>query len=1046
MSRNALACCLLLTFVLSCSLLYAQSESAPAIPDSFYSAMQWRCIGPHRGGRVLAVSGVRGEPDTFYFGAVAGGIWKTTDAGHTWKPIFDSQSVASIGALAVSTSDPKVIYVGTGEADMRSDITYGAGMYKSVDAGMTWSYIGLSDTRQIGRVLIDPKNSDIVLVAALGHGFGPNAERGVYRTTDGGKNWTRVLSKDENTGAIDLAFDPDNSRTVYASLWNVRRPPYSTYAPITGPGGGIYKSTDGGASWKEISGHGLPAGKLGRIGLDVPAGQHGKRVYALIDAGNSSGLYRSDNSGEDWTLMSTDARILSRGWYFGEVRSDPRNPDLVYVSNVSLYRSTDGGKNFKAIRGAPGGDDYHSLWIDPENPRRMISGVDQGTIVTLNGGQTWSTWYNQPTAQFYHVAADNQFPYWVYGAQQDSGTAAVVSRSDYGRITYRDWHPIGAGESGYILPDPVNPQIVYGGSTGGDLYRFDTKTGQVEDVSPTPAEIGMKVRQRFTWTTPIAFSFQAPHALYQSSQFLMRTTNGGKSWKVISPDLTLRPGEKEEGAQGVIYTIAPSPVAGGTIWVGTDNGLVQLTRNDGLTWSEVTPPGLPPWSMMSLIDASPHDAASAFAAIDRHQMDDIAPHIYRTHDFGKTWTKITSGIPANAYVHAVREDPIRQGLLFAGTELGVYVSFNDGDQWQPLQLNLPVTPIRDLVVKSNDLVVATHGRSFWILDDISPLRELNSAAVSAGVHLFPPATAIRLRKNEGRDTPLEPETPAGKNPPAGAIIDYSLQTIPAGAVTLEIIGSKGVLVRKYSSSDAPGKIDDTQSFPTYWFNPPAPLSKHVGLNRFVWDLRYERPHALRYGYSIAAAFGEDAIMQPEGPMALPGTYQVQLTANGKTYTAPLEVKMDPRVKTSLLALRQQLMLETQIMQAMWDSYQSVREIRELRAQLNDVKSKLTGDAGAKPVLDAIASLDKKAGELVAVEQTYPPVGVVSAASLNGALGSLMVLVDGADAAPTAQAASAFVTYKQLLDQQIAKWSLVKTKELPALNALLRARQMSEISI
>jgi len=1003
--------------------------------------MQWRCIGPHRGGRVLAVSGVRGEPDTFYFGAVAGGIWKTTDAGQTWKPIFDSQPVASIGALAVSTSDPNVIYVGTGEADMRSDISYGAGMYKSVDAGMSWSYIGLSDTRQIGRVLIDPKNSDVVLVAALGHGFGPNPERGVYRTTDGGKTWKQVLSKDENTGAIDLAFDPDNSRTVYASLWNVRRPPYNTYAPITGPGGGIYKSTDSGATWKEISGHGLPTGKLGRIGLDVAAGQHGKRVYALIDAGTSSGLFRSDNAGEDWTLMSTDARILSRGWYFGEVRSDPKNPDLVYVSNVSLYRSTDGGKTFKAIRGAPGGDDYHSLWIDPENPGRMIAGVDQGTIVTLNRGVTWSTWYNQPTAQFYHVAVDNQFPYWVYGAQQDSGTAAVVSRSDYGQITYRDWHPIGAGESGYILPDPVNPQIVYGGSTGGDLYRFDTKTGQVEDVSPTPAEIGMKVRQRYPWTTPLAFSFQAPHALYQSSQFLMKTADAGKSWKVISPDLTLRPGEKEEGAQGVIYTIAPSPVTAGTIWVGTDNGLVQLTRNNGLTWSEVTPPGLPPWSMMSLIDASPHDAATAFAAIDRHQMDDITPQIYRTHDFGQSWTKITRGIPANAYVHAVREDPIRKGLLFAGTELGVYVSFNDGELWQPLQLNLPVSPIRDLVVKGNDLVVATHGRSFWILDDISPLRELNSAAVSIGVYLFRPATAIRLRKNEARDTPLQPETPVGKNPPAGAIIDYSLQSVPAGAVTLEILNSTGAVVRKYSSSDEPGKIDETQQFPTYWFNPPAPLSKHVGLNRFVWDLRLERPRALRYGYSIAAAFGEDAIMQPEGPLVLPGLYQVRLSVDGKTHIAPLEVKMDPRVKTSPLALRQQLTLEIQIVQAMSDSYESVQEIRDLRAQLNDRQAKLKSDAAARPLLDAIAALDKKAAELVAVEQTYPPVGIVSAASLNGALGSLIVLVDSADTSPTAQATSAFATYQKLLAQELGKWAVLKKNDIPALNTLLQQRQL-----
>ena len=1055
MSRIARIFCLILTSILSSSSIYAQL-SAPVVPDNFFSSMQWRCIGPHRGGRVLAVSGVRGEPYTFYFGAVAGGLWKTIDAGHTWTPIFDSQPIASIGALAVSTSDPNILYVGTGEADMRSDISFGAGVYKSTDAGQTWVYLGLGDTRQIGRVLIDPKDPDIVLVAALGHGFGPNTERGVYRTTDGGKTWTRVLYKDENTGAIDLAYDPDNSRTVYASLWNARRPAYSTYAPIIGPGGGLYKSTDGGTTWKEIAGHGLPGGTLSRIGLDVVAGQHGKRVYALIDAGirpdrprvpaEASGLYRSDNAGEDWVLVSTEPRILGRGWYFGEVRSDPKNPDVVYVSNVSLYRSTDAGKTFKAIRGAPGGDDYHSLWIDPEDPRRMIAGVDQGTIVTVNGGKTWSTWYNQPTAQFYHVVVDNQFPYWVYGAQQDSGTAAVISRSDYGQITYRDWHPIGAGESGYILPDPVNPQIVYGGSTGGELYRFDTKTGQVQDISPTPAEIGTKIRHRYPWTTPIAFSFQTPHSLYQASQFLMKTSDGGKSWKTISPDLTLRPGEKEDDSKGVIYTIAPSPLAAGTIWIGTDNGLVQLTRNDGLTWTEVSPAGLPPWSMISLIDASPHDAATAYAAIDRHQMDDITPHIYRTHDFGKTWTKITNGIPPTAYVHAVREDPIRKGLLFAGTETGVYVSFNDGERWQSLQNNLPVTAIRDLVIKDNDLVVATHGRSFWILDNISPLRELTSGAVAAGVYLFRPATAIRIRKNAAHDTPLPPETPAGKNPPAGAIIDYSLQSSSSGEVTLEIIDSAGKLVRKYSTNDQPGKIDETQAFPTYWFDPPAPLAKKVGLNRFVWDLRYERPQALRYGYSIAAVFGEDAIMVPEGPLVLPGIYQVKLTVAGRSYTAPLELKMDPRVRVAPLALSQLLALEMKIIEAMKQSYDAVQPLRALRTQLKDLQTKLSSDAGAKPLVDAVNSLDKNAAELLAVEQTYPPVGIVSVASLNGALGSLLSLVEGADAAPTTQAASAFVTYRRLLDQQMAKWSALKEKDLPALNTLLQQRQLPPIAV
>jgi len=1039
--------CLLLASVFAPAVLLAQNAlPGPTVPDNYFSAMQWRCIGPHRGGRVLAVSGVRDDPNTFYFGAVAGGVWKTTDAGHTWTPIFDSQPVASIGALAVSTSDPNIIYVGTGEADMRSDITHGAGVYKSTDAGKTWSFLGLSDTRQIGRVLIDPKDPDVVLVAALGHGFGPNTERGVYRTTDGGKTWTRVLAKDENTGAIDLAFDPDNSKTVYATLWNVRRPPYNAYAPITGPGGGIYKSTDGGATWKEIAGHGLPTGTLGRIGVDVVAGQHGKRIFALIDAGRSSGLYRSDDGGEEWQLMSTDARILSRGWYFGEVRSDPKNPDVVYVSNVSLYRSVDGGKNFKAIRGAPGGDDYHSLWIDPANPRRMISGVDQGTIITQNGGQTWSTWYNQPTAQFYHVAVDNQFPYWVYGAQQDSGTAAVVSRSDYGQITYRDWHPIGAGESGYILPDPVNPQIVYGGSTGGELFRFNSKTGQVQDVSPTPAEIGTKVQHRYPWTTPFAFSFQAPHALYQSSQFLMKTADGGNSWKVISPDLTLRPGEKEEGAQGVIYTIAPSPVTAGTIWIGTDNGMVQLTRNDGATWNDVTPHDLPPWSMMSLIDASPHDVATAYIVVDRHQMDDITPHIYRTHDFGKTWTEIVNGIPATAYVHAVREDPIRKGLLFAGTETGVYVSFNDGERWQPLQMNLPPTPIRDLVVKNNDLVVATHGRSFWILDDISPLRELTADTFGTGIYLYRPATAIRLRKNEARDTPLQPETPAGKNPPPGAIIDYSFASAPAGEVTLEILDSAGKLVRKFSSNDEQRKLDETQAFPTYWFNPPAPLAKNAGLNRFVWDLRYERPPALRYGYSIAAAYGEDAIMLPQGPLVLPGSYQVKLTAAGRSYTAPLEVKMDPRVRIAPPALAQQLALELKIIEAMKESYDVVQLISDLGGQLKELRDKLKSDASARELLQSIDSLDRKAAELTAVERQWPPVGVVSAASLNGALGTLLVLVEGADAAPTAQATSAFATYKQLLDQQVAKWTALKTKDLPALNAMLQQRQLGPLRL
>ncbi|HEY6121532.1 MAG TPA: hypothetical protein VIV66_16345 [Pyrinomonadaceae bacterium] len=1032
-------------FVVAAFRVQGQTNLSPVAPE-FLSALQWRCIGPHRGGRVLAVSGVRGEPNTFYFGAVGGGVWKTIDAGRTWTPIFDDQPVASIGALAVSQSDPNIIFVGTGEADMRSDISFGAGIYKSTDAGKSWNFLGLADTRQIGRILIDPKNPQLVLVAALGHGFGPNQERGVFRSSDGGASWAKVLYKGENTGAIDLAFDPDNTRTVYASLWNARRPPWSTYAPITGPGGGLYKSTDAGESWKELTGGGLPSGNVGRIGIDVARGQHGRRVFALIDAVREGGLYRSDDAGATWTRVSTEPRILSRGWYFGEVRIDPKNPDLVYVSNVSLYRSGDGGKSFIAIRGAPGGDDYHSLWIDPDNPQRMISGVDQGTLVTVNGGQTWSSWYNQPTAQFYHVAVDNQFPYWVYGAQQDSGTAAVVSRSDYGLITFRDWHPIGAGESGYILPDPANPDIVYGGSTGGELYRWDRKTGQVQDVTPTLAQVGVEVRQRYPWTTPIAFSARPPYTLYQASQFLYATKDGGNHWQRLSGDLTIQPGVKESDAKAVIYTIAPSRTEPNTVWIGTDNGLIKLTRDGGKTWRDVSIEGLAAWSTVSMIDPSPIDTGSAYAAIDRHQSDDVAPYIYRTRDFGKTWVKITNGLPANAYVHAVREDSIRKELLFAATEMGVFVSFDDGTQWQSLQINMPISPVRDLVIKDNDLVIATHGRSFWILDDISPLREINSITSSEDAHLFKPATGIRLRKNESRDTPLPPETPAGKNPPAGAIIYYSLKSTPSRDITLEILDSSGEPVQRVSSSDPPAKAGDLQSFPDYWLKPSTPLTKNAGLNRFVWNLRYDRPRALRYGYSIAAAFGEDAILEPEGPLAIPGRYQVRLLVNGKSYTSPLELKMDPRVKFTAAALAQQLALQKQIVAALRESSTMIAELQNTRRQLASIRGDTGNNSSQAQITDAVQSLDKTIAGLLGGPPQFPAPLEATASSLNNALASLLNSVDGADAPPTAAADAAYLAYRRILDQQKGKWSAVKAKQLADLNTLLRARGVREIRL
>ena len=1037
------AYCFLFLFALF-ALPNVTQPSAADVPPRMYGAMRWRMIGPHRGGRVVAVSGVRGQPETFYFGSVCGGVWKTTDAGQTWTPIFDSQPIASIGALAVAPSDPNIIYVGSGEADMRSDISFGDGMYKSTDAGQTWTHIGLRDTQQIGRVLVDPRDPNVVLVAALGHGFGPNAERGVFRSTDGGKTWTKTLYKDENTGAIDLAYDPENAQTVYAALWNARRPAWSTYAPVSGPGGGLYKSTDGGVTWTELRGHGLPEKQIGRIGLAVCAG--GRRIYASIDA-DPRGLFRSDDAGASWQLVGTDARIIGRAWYFSGVTVDPRNPDVVYISNVSIYRSTDGGRTFQAFRGAPGGDDYHALWIDPDDPQRMISGVDQGTIITVNGGRTWSSWYNQPTAQFYHVAVDNQFPYYVYGAQQDSGTAAVASRSDFGLITFRDWYPIGAGESGYILPDPVDPNIVWGGSTGGELYRFDKRTHQVEDITPTPAAFGAEARNRYPWTAPIAFAPQPPHALYQASQYLFKTTNGGASWQTISPDLTVRRGQADEG-KAVIYTIAPSPVQAGQIWIGTDNGLIQLTRDEGRTWRDVSPAGLPDWSMISLIDASHFDAGTAYAAIDRHQMDDHKPYIYRTHDYGQTWTQITNGIPEPAFARVVREDPVRKGLLFAGTELGVYVSFDDGDHWQSLQLNLPVTSIRDLVIHNNDVVVATHGRSFWILDDITPLRQTDAAVVASGVHLFNPAPAYRLRASEGHDTPLQPETPAGQNPPAGAIIDYTLPSAPAGAVTLEILDEHGALVRKFSSSDPVREVRDVQNFPTYWLRPPAPPSKHAGHNRFVWDLRYPQPLALHYGYGIAAFYGADTPQQPEGPLVLPGTYQVRLTVNGHTHTAPLEVKLDPREQVAPATLVQQLDLEMKIGGALAESYNAVRQIESVRQQLKDLRMRVANDPNNRVIDGAAVALDQKLAALVTAPpaQAPPnPTAPPTLPALNDALAALMTVVNAADTAPTAQASAAFTDYRRALDAQLQAWRTVN-QGVATLNALLSKQGLPVIRL
>jgi hypothetical protein len=938
---------------------------APRVPESLYAGMRWRSIGPFRGGRVLAVSGVPGQPESFWFGAVGGGIWRTGNAGETWTPTFDGPPSGSIGALAVAPSNPDVIYAGTGEADMRSDISFGDGVYRSVDGGRSWRHLGLAGTRQIGRILVDPHNPEVVLVAALGHGFGPNAERGVFRSSDGGRSWEKVLYRDEDTGAIDLAADPDDARTVYAALWHVRRPPWSTYAPLDGPGSGLYRSGDGGRTWRQVQAPGLPPARLGRIGVAVAGGQRGRRVYALIDAAGAAGLYRSDDAGESWSRVSADPRLTGRAWYFGGLAVDPTNPDTVYVSNVALYRSTDGGRTFEPIKGAPGGDDYHALWIDPAHPRHMILGCDQGAAVSLDGGETWSSWYNQPTAQMYHVAVDDAFPYFVYGAQQDSGTAAVASRADRGSITFRDWYSVGTGESGYIFPDPGDPGAVYGGDTGGQLYRFDRRTGQVQQITPTlgPAETWDHAANRYPWTAAFVVSHFPPYALYQGSQFVYTSRDRGMSWRRISGDLTAAEGERGGaggagdlggsgsapgavaggageargsgsasgeagsgageargsgspdlvGASGAgkaaIYTLALSPLAPGVIWAGTDNGRIHLSRDDGRSWREVTPPGLPPWSMVSVIAASPLDAGTAYAALDRHQVDDLRPYALRTRDEGRTWQPIASGLAAAGagYVHVVRPDPVRRGLLFAGTETGIWVSFDDGDGWQPLQLNLPAVSVRDLAIHGDDLVAATHGRGFWILDDITPLRQAETRLAAAPAHLFSPAPAFRLRRSVNGDTPLPAEVPAGANPPAGAILDYVLGTDATGEVSLEILDGAGRQVRRFSSRaderspEAIAKAERSEPFRADWLRPPEPLPSAAGMHRFVWDLRYPPPPALHYHAGISAVWGAGAgaDLEPEGPLVPPGGYRVKLTAGGRSYFAPLEVKMDPRVVVGL---------------------------------------------------------------------------------------------------------------------------------------------------
>ena len=923
------------------------AQSAATFAPAIFRELQWRNIGPHRASRTKALDGVPSQPHTFYIGVVNGGVWKTTDAGRTWQPIFDQQSTGSIGALAVAPSDPNVIYVGTGEAQQRPDLATGDGMYKSTDAGKTWTHLGLRDSQQIAQVMVDPRNPNRLFVAALGHPYGPNAERGIFRSTNGGESFERVLYKDENTGGVDLAIDPVNSNIVYASLWQARQGPWENGA-FSGPGTGLYKSTDGGSTWRPLTA-GLPnweTDRVGRIGITI-APSRPSRLFAVVDA-REPGLFRSDDAGETWTRINSDSRVLARPADASDVRVHPTNPDIVIVPTVVTWKSTDGGRTFTGFRGAPGGDDYQKAWFNPTNPDIVALTSDQGAIISLNGGQTWSSWYNQPTAAFYHVTTDNAFPYRVCAGQQESGSVCIQSRGDEGQITLREWTTVGIEEYGYAAPDPLDPDIVY----GGKVSRWDRRTKQVQQVGP---RFGRPADYRTVRTQPVLFSPVNPRKLYFSSNVLWQTVNGGMSWDPISPDLTRKTWdvpknvgvyatapEAQPTQRGVIYTIAPSYLDEQTIWVGTDDGLIHVTKDGGKAWSDVTPPALTPWSKVSLMDASHFDANTAYAAINTFRLDDLRPHIYRTKDGGKTWTHITSGIPDGGIVNVVREDPKRRGLLFAGSEQAVYVSFDDGDHWQSLRQNMPATSIRDLVVKDDDLVVATHGRSFWILDDITPLRQLTASTASAGVHLFAPQQAWRFRWNKNTDTPIPPDEAGGQNPPDGAIVHYSLKAA-AKTVTIEILDARGAVVRTYSSNDPEEPLVEGRNIPDYWIRPHRPLLASAGLHRFVWDLHYERPAVNRFDYPMTATY-QNTPRTPLGSWALPGTYTVRLTVDGVSQTQPLVVKMDPRVKTSAADLT--LMFETS---RAIDALQrrSATAIREMRAvatrtpAITDLEQRLT---------------------------------------------------------------------------------------------------------
>jgi photosystem II stability/assembly factor-like uncharacterized protein len=1006
----------------------------------FDSILRWRNIGPYRGGRTRAICGVPSQPNVFYMAPVNGGVFKSNDYGRTWQPIFDDQPTASVGAIAVSISNPNVLYVGSGEGLHRPDLSVGDGIYKSTDAGKTWTHLGLRDGQQIAQVAVDPKNADRVFVAVAGHPYGPNEERGIYRSLDGGKTFEKVLYRDENIGASDVQIDPSDPQVVYAALWESREGPWEN-GVFNGDGGGIFKSADGGNTWRQLT-KGLP-GDIVQANIAI-APSAPKTLFAAARTKTIAKLYRSDDGGETWHGTTDDPRpgLGIGGGDLPVVRFDPKNPQIVYSASVVCWKSTDGGKTWDGWRGAPGGDDYQNVWVNPNNPDIILMGSDQGAIVTVNAGKSWSSWYNQSTAQLYHVSVDNTFPYRLYSGQQESGSVGIKSRGDEGQITFRDWRPVAAEEYGYVVADPLDPDIII----GGKLTRFDRRTGQAQNILPVPVQTE---DFRMLRTEPVVFSSFDPHLLFFAGNTLWQTRDRGDHWQKISPDLSRQNYElpasvgkykeqatKQAHRRGVIYTVAASPLEANRIWCGTDDGLIHLTTDGGKTWTNVTPPNISPWQKISLIDAGHFDRNTAYAAVNTMRIDDLRPHIFATHDSGKTWTEIANGIPAGQIINAVREDAQRQGLLFAGAEKGVYVSFDDGANWEPLRLNLPATSVRDLIIRNDDLIVATHGRGFWILDNISPLRQFNKTQRED--LLYKPQIALRVRANLNTDTPLPPDEPAGENPPDGAMIDYFLSKDVTGPVTIEVKDRKGQLVRKYSSADVPVTPNPNRlRIPSYWIRPQQWVSTKGGMHRFLWHLHYMPVPNVEPEFPISATFRNTA-PEATSPWAAPGDYTVTLAVDGKSFSRPLTVAMDPRVKASAAELQEQFDLSWRLYQLRLRLAPMGEKFDQIAEQLTKLKARAAERSDITQKLEAFTQTLMKFGP-PHQRQGAPPSFFVLESTAR-----LFDDIQAADAAPTAATKAAVADLEAKVGPASDAWQTLLTSDVPALNEQLKEAGFAEI--